>query len=1030
MTHPYVPSATPATAKKYSNTVDIYAYNWESVQTEWGSPQIIHVWGRRADNSVVQVILSGFRPYLYVEMPDSVQWTRTGVNNVCFFIKQRLNKLGIRDITIEPCWKYRVYGLYTTPDNCTRAKFMFLRISFMNERNKMSSIYNPESPFNKSHDELPINIPNVGSYHLFVHEADKFCDSVLQCTTLLDVPHCGWIRFNVQEPSIGGEFEQFSSIFRKGFVQSIPDEETESWKTPRVMICSWDIETYCAVDNRFPDPSIREDAIIQIGMVFKELGDNTTKENVLLSYGKCPKKIGDGEDEIRVRSFKEEYGVILGFVEEIQRYDPDVLVGFNTSGFDMNYVVRRAELLGIWSNLQSIGRLSQKSSLDMVAPSRNKSKAIKNLKIPGRICLDLYPWIRSQGDKLPDYRLDTVAEHYLNANKDPLKHYDIFAYWKTQEPDKLAIVARYCINDCALVARLMEHPKLQVWTELTELSHIMRTTIYNLVSSGQQIRVYSQIYYGATWGDFVLENAHTPRAKQFWSTDKYSGAIVLGNPGASVYSNVMVADFKSLYPSVMKAYNIDPTSFVLEQDHGKFGSKVHVLNFEDKTDGVVHFEYLKEPAGLFPARVRFLLDARQETKKRMKMLKNTKGNADLINRLDKRQLALKISANSMYGAMGAWYPMIPFAQGAKSITAAGRQSLVKAVDFFKQQGLNVLYGDTDSTFVSLGDKPASELFEFAHNIVAEANKIFPPDVELEMEDVWKWYMMFARKRYVAVKYSGPSGEVDEKPTIKGIEVVRRDNCEFLRQLYMKAIRSILWKEESAEQVYQAVEDEILKLVRRQISVDDLIITKQYRGNYSEQSSRTLPHVAIARMQEARGEQPVSNGERVRYIFVEKLETANYTPRNKLLQSDRVEDPDYFKLHSDEYRLELDYYLTSQILTPITTLLSVSQANTAAFKKLIATVSTYCECIRSYRQSLSKLRQQYEFNEVPEEETWNIVPSVLRKSITRNYHQAPTKKGKRKPPAIKVNKRTQHKLTEFFTYHKRKFEESDKDYFNP
>lgn len=1242
--HKDVPTAAPAALRKYNTPVDIYAYIWESVQGgQWSDPQELQIWGRTRDGTLTNVIVRGFRPYFYVEIPDTIKWTRAAFSAISQFIRTKLRKIGIREIKIEECWKYRTFGLYLDPvDNIRRATFPFLKISFLNEWQRNRCVYNPESPFQTRHDDLPIAIPGVGTHHLFIHESDRVCDSVLQCTSLLDVPQCGWLQImgNEAEDS-SDEMLRYTTIYRRDMIVQIPDEETETWKTPRILVCSWDIEVLSSDDNRFPNAKIKSDCIIQIGLVFKYEGEPfENAKKVVLSYEKCSSISG-----IKVRSFRQEYGVIVAFAEEIRKHNPDVLVGYNTSGFDMNYMIIRAELNGVLDKLQHIGRLESQRAKVKKTRDRNH-KEIKNLTIPGRICVDLLPWMRKQPDKLQGHRLDTVAEYYLNEHKDPVKHYDIFAHWRSKQPDRIAIVARYCIQDCLLVSRLMEHPKLQVWTELTELSHIMRTTISNIVSEGQQVRVYSQIYYDALHKNFVLEGAHTPRAKKFWTSDKYSGAIVLGNPGSKIFKNVATMDFKSLYPSVMEAYNIDPTTYVLENDIGKLGDKVHHLDFEDRTEGEVHFEYLKKPAGLFPSRSAAVLKERQATKRRMKDLIKSGGSKDLINRLDKRQLALKISANSMYGAMGAVYPMIPFAPGAKSITAAGRQALVKAVDFFKSEGYHVLYGDsvsgdtpvlvgrgpyydyveiqnihsddawtsmgssgkeyrttplsvwsdkgftkirrvirhktnkmmyrivtptgvvdvtedhsllrpngvevrpcdvkvgeelmhsklptidifgpkkgpagansqyitngklelarffyrqeangyhcsistmfsllsvrneedpipngtriteiiklgptddyvydletenhhfaagigrmvvhnTDSTFVSLGDDlPVEEMFKLAYALAKKANTLFPPPVELEMEDIWKWYMMFARKRYVAVSYANETGDLQEKPVIKGIEVVRRDNCTFLRQLYMKIIREILWNESSPTRVNHVIFDELKDLFQRRVPVSDLVITKEYRGNYSEQSMRTLPHVAIAKRKEERGEQPVVSGERIAYIFVERRD--NPRTGEKILQSERVEDPEYYRDHPDEFWPELDYYVESQILKPVNTILTISNGDPAWFMDMAYAFIGYTKFVRSLRAVFKTFNDRCDFNEVLEPARWSIKPSDLRKTLKPNKRQAITKKvigkksttKKKQKDNVVVKKRTQHKLTEFFNYHKKKFEESNVDYLNP
>ncbi|KNC83791.1 hypothetical protein SARC_03967 [Sphaeroforma arctica JP610] len=179
---------------------------------------------------------------------------------------------------------------------------------------------------------------------------------------------------------------------------------------------------------------------------------------------------------------------------------------------------------------------------------------------------------------------------------------------------------------------------------------------------------------------------------------KYEGACVL-EPVPGLYYNVLQYDFDSLYPSVLMAYNICYSTYLsTEPPPNMVPQMYHTVKWTSKGGDENIHHFLKEPEGIVPKLLRDLLGVRKAVKK---ILKSTELYTVQYNVLDKRQQALKVCANSIYGVLGVQkHGMLPLNEGASSCTALGRMSLGIAVAKFEELGATVVYGDTDSCYVT------------------------------------------------------------------------------------------------------------------------------------------------------------------------------------------------------------------------------------------------------------------------------------------------------------------------------------------
>jgi DNA polymerase delta subunit 1 len=323
------------------------------------------------------------------------------------------------------------------------------------------------------------------------------------------------------------------------------------------------------------------------------------------------------------------------------------------------------------------------------------------------------------------------------------------------------------------------------------------------------------------------------------------------------------------------------------------------------------YTFVTSTKGIIPLIIRELLSARKAAKKEMEREDDAKRKA-LLNA---RQLALKVSANSVYGFMGAVKRgMFPCLAIADSVTCRGRLMIERTCELVKEfTPCDVIYGDTDSVMLQLKDKHLSieETFSLGEKMASWVTDKFPKDVTLEMEKVYCPWLLLAKKRYAGLMYTpAKDGSIQlEKMDAKGLELVRRDNCKFAKQIYERILKALLY-DGDVDQCKAVLGAELDRLANNEVRYEDYIISKQMKKKESY-ANEMQPHLIVADKMRARvpGSEP-QHGDRVPYIIIEG-------PEEKI--SERAEDPVYAR----ENALKVDrlYYLNNQIINSVTSLLT-------------------------------------------------------------------------------------------------------------
>jgi DNA polymerase elongation subunit (family B) len=452
-----------------------------------------------------------------------------------------------------------------------------------------------------------------------------------------------------------------------------------------------------------------------------------------------------------------------------------------------------------------------------------------------------------------------------------------------------AMIAKYCQVDCDLVLYLMD--RVSVLPNTVQMSQVTNTLLGDISNRGQQIKTFNLIARYASTRGYVMnwrDVGWDPNAD-------YEGATVLPPQPGYYQRPVATLDFASLYPSIMQAYNLCFSSIVLDAEYEQLeASGARYGRYEIAGKTWVFQEHVK---GLLPDILADLVAARRECKK--DMAKCEKGSLD-YKLADGKQLALKVSCNSVYGFTGALATgMFPCMPVAVATTYNGRNLIGQTKAFAEREyGATVIYGDTDSVMLQFPNvDTVHQAFTVAQEVAARCSALYRDVVQLEFEKVYMPYLLIKKKHYAGIKYEGSP---DDPPTLdaKGLALVRRDNCKLVRDT-MREVLIQAMRNNNPLAAYECVKAQVQRLVNREVSVEELQISNFLRKDLK---SDNHPHVQVVKNMVARGAFGVPRvGDRVPYCIVEGAS-------DKLFE--RAEHPDY--IVEAGLKIDLNYYLRNQL----------------------------------------------------------------------------------------------------------------------
>jgi len=577
--------------------------------------------------------------------------------------------------------------------------------------------------------------------------------------------------------------------------------------------------------------------------------------------------------------FSTEKEMLEEFLKIVDTYDPDIITGYNINAFDFPYLVERLRQNKLQQNL---GRTEK-------ATFSRTYGITQEYVLTGRAVADPYqilkrdPWV-----KFYRYDLNTVAKLMLDEQKHSIEYGEMGGLWNGSK-DGLSKFVEYCRKDADLSMKLLvDKGMLDKFIELAKISGLLLQD----VMGGQTRRIETMILHEFRKHDFVMplspSKSEIIRRTKEREKSELKGAIVLEpKKGLHAEGCVLVLDFKSLYPSIMRTYNVSPDTLT------SAGENTH------QSPSGAYFIDNGVREGLLPKILTGVLAARGSAKKQMK---TAKGEEKRI--LNAKQLALKDIANSMYGYTGYIRARLYTIDVASTITAYGRKNIEKTRKLVEENfPVEVVYGDTDSIFVKTKTTNLDEAREIGESISKFITERLPGHLELEFEKIYRTFLILTKKRYAGWKFDKTEEGWHDELQMRGIETVRRDWCPLVSELMLQVLNTVL-KEGDLAKAIELVKGTINDLRSGNIPMEKLTIIKGITKSV-ESYEGMLPHIELARKLTARNPQdPPKIGDRLGFVIV----------KGDQMLSKRAEDPKYAE--QNKIPLDSDYYIQSQLFPPI------------------------------------------------------------------------------------------------------------------
>ena len=713
-----------------------------------------------------------------------------------------------------------------------------------------------------------------------------------------DISGGSWVeipegKYTVRSDMLTSTCQMEIDVYYQDVISHKPEGDWQRLAPLRIL--SFDIE--CVNENGgkgFPTPNSAR--VIQIAAILKNLIATDHICKVVWTLDTCADIPG-----ATVLEFANEVDLLHSFQAFVQSSDPDVLTGYNIVNFDLAFLLDRAAVIKA-HQFAKLGRL--RDVVSKVKTAMFESKALgkrenKDINIEGRVQFDMIVVIQREY-KLRSYSLNSVSAHFLNEQKEDV-HYSIIGDLQRGNAETRKRLAVYCLKDAVLPMRLLE--KLLCMYNYIEMARVTGVPIPYLLTRGQMIKVASQLFRQARANNFVIPNFS--RAHQGDDGVAFEGATVL-DPTTGFYTTpIATLDFASLYPSIIIAHNLCYSSLLSP-------AQASQLDPESVTKTPTGHFFAKSNLrpGLLPLVLQDLLSARKRARKELAAA--TDPMVKMV--LNGRQLALKISANSVYGFTGATVGMLPCLDISGSVTAFGRQMIdstknLVETQFTRANGYEhdavVIYGDTDSVFVKFGVDTVAESMKLGTEAAAAISQHFLSPIKLEFEKVYFPYLLMNKKRYAGLYWSNP--DTFDKLDAKGIETVRRDNCELVK-VVIERVLDIVLKEMSIDKAVKYIQSTVADLLQNKIDLSMLVISKSLaKGADSEAYAAKQAHVELAEKMRARdpGNAPAM-GDRVQYVLVKAAKG--------MRAYEKAEDPMYVL----ENNLSIDgyHYIEHQLKQPL------------------------------------------------------------------------------------------------------------------
>ncbi|XP_043928239.1 DNA polymerase alpha catalytic subunit [Protopterus annectens] len=626
----------------------------------------------------------------------------------------------------------------------------------------------------------------------------------------------------------------------------------------------------------------------------------------------------DLKEAVKRRNVKVEIAAtertLLGFfLAKVHKIDPDVIVGHDIYGFDMEVLLQRISACKVphWSK---IGRLKR----SIMPKLGGRSGFAERNAACGRMICDIQISAKEL-IRCKSYNLSELVHQILKTEKIVIPPENIKNMYS--ESSQLLYLLENTWMDAKFILQIM--CELNVLPLALQITNIAGNVMSRTLMGGRSERNEFLLLHAFQEKNYIVPDKPSfkkpqqdpidedddldvtaNKAKKGRKKAAYTGGLVL-EPKVGFYDKfILLLDFNSLYPSIIQEFNICFTTV-----QRVFCGTSHKKSEEEEEEAIPELPDQELEMGVLPKEIRKLVERRRHVKQ---LMKQQDLNPDLYLQYDIRQKALKLTANSMYGCLGFSYSRFYAKPLAALVTHKGREILLHTKDMVQKMNLEVIYGDTDSIMINTNSTNLEEVFKLGNKVKNEVNKLYRL-LEIDIDGVFKALLLLKKKKYAALTVEQTSdGKYTTKQELKGLDIVRRDWCDLAKECGNYVLSQIL-SDQPRDTIVENIQKMLMETGENVSNSSVPLVKFEIHKSLTKDpqdypDKKTLPHVHVALWINSHGGRKVKAGDTVSYVICQ--DGSNLVASQRAYALEQLQK-------QENLTIDAQYYLSQQIHPVVT-----------------------------------------------------------------------------------------------------------------
>ncbi|XP_026952526.1 DNA polymerase alpha catalytic subunit isoform X3 [Sagmatias obliquidens] len=629
-------------------------------------------------------------------------------------------------------------------------------------------------------------------------------------------------------------------------------------------------------------------------------------------------KEGIKEKNVKVEVAATERTLLGFFLAKIHKIDPDIIVGHNIYGFELEVLLQRINVCKVpyWSK---IGRLKRSN---MPKLGGRSGFGERNATCGRMICdveISAKELIRCKS-----YHLSELVQQILKTERVVIPMENVRNMYS--DSSRLLYLLEHTWKDARFILQIM--CELNVLPLALQITNIAGNIMSRTLMGGRSERNEFLLLHAFYENNYIVPDKQIFRKPQQKPGDEdedidgdtnkykkgrkkaaYSGGLVL-DPKVGFYDKfILLLDFNSLYPSIIQEFNI---CFTTVQ---RVASEAQKVTEDGEQEQIPELPDPSLEMGILPREIRKLVERRRQVKQ---LMKQQDLNPDLVLQYDIRQKALKLTANSMYGCLGFSYSRFYAKPLAALVTYKGREILMHTKEMVQKMNLEVIYGDTDSIMINTNSTNLEEVFKLGNKVKSEVNKLYKL-LEIDIDGIFKSLLLLKKKKYAALVVEPTvDGNYVTKQEVKGLDIVRRDWCDLAKDTGNFVIGQIL-SDQSRDTIVENIQKRLIEIgenvLNGSVPVSQFEINKALTKDPQDYpDKKSLPHVHVALWINSQGGRKVKAGDTVSYVICQ--DGSNLTGSQRAYAPEQLQKQDNLSIDTQYYLAQQIHPVVARICEPI------------------------------------------------------------------------------------------------------------------